>query len=139
MRRRPWPGNARVMAVLSSLLLGGCVGPGGEGDEGARTAATEFLDEVRAGRLEAAWQGTSAEFKSLMGLENLRDFVRAHPVLGEPAEYAETRALDRGGLDLAECVFLAPAFPKGAAGGSTITVLVAEGDEGWAVERLTVD
>ena len=53
----------------------------------ARKAARpppRFLDELRAGRLEPAWQGTSTEFKSLMGLENLRDYVKTHPALKAP-------------------------------------------------------
>lgn len=131
---RPW---RLLMAAL--MVFAACGGPGGEAGVDGRASAARFLDELREGRHEPAWQGTSAEFKSLMGLENLRDYVRTHPALKAPAEYVETRTIDRNGRAASECVFRATVQVRGKAVPATIKVLVAPGDEGWQVEYLTVE
>ncbi|ODT97187.1 MAG: hypothetical protein ABS79_07645 [Planctomycetes bacterium SCN 63-9] len=134
-------GNPLAIAALAALIATGCGQPGGEANEEGRAAATQFLDELRAGRLEVAWQGTSSEFKSLMGLENLRDYVKRHPGLKATAEYADSRPVERNGQAMNEYVFHATAravrgkMPKP----STIKVLAGAGGEGWRVEQLVVE
>lgn len=128
--------------VLVALVLTGCGRSDATGGDEARAIAVQFLDELRAGRYEPAWrERTSAEFKSLMGMENLRDYLRSHPVLRSPAEYLEARAIDREGHDLAEFVFLAtPPVRRGDKPvPARIRVLLAPGDEGWKVEHLSVE
>ena len=105
MHGERWPKRLGLIAALATLVIAGCARAADEAGEEGRAAAARFLDELRAGRLEPAWQGTSTEFKSLMGLENLRDYVKTHPALKAPAEYAESRTIDRDGRAMAEYVF----------------------------------
>ena len=126
-------------AVIAALLVRGCDGSGEEWHEQARTAAVGFLDELRAGRLEPAWQGCSTEFKSLMGLENLRDYVRTHAALKSTAEFTEARPINRNGQTMAECLFTGSSKQRGKEVTSTIKVLVASADQGWKVEQVAVE
>jgi hypothetical protein len=126
-------------AVIAALLVAGCSGSGGQWDEPARTAAVQFLDELRAGRLEPAWRGCSTEFKSLMGLENLRDYMKAHAALRSAAEFTEVRPIQRNGQTMAECRFRGISKQRGKEVTATIKVLVASADEGWKVEQVVVE
>jgi hypothetical protein len=125
--------------VIAAMLVGGCGGPGGPWDEQARVAAVQFLDEVGAGRLERAWQVCSTEFKSLMGLENLRDYVKTHAAPKSAAEFTEARPIDRNGQTMAECRVRGTREQRGKAVTSTIKVLVASAAEGWKVEQVAVE
>lgn len=107
-------------------------------DDG-RAVAAQFLDQVRAGQLEAAWQGCSTEFKSLTGVENLRDYVKAHPAPKAPAEFGEARAVDRKGRSMEEYVFRGTAKVRGKTAPATIRVPLAHGDAGWQAEHLSVE
>jgi hypothetical protein len=126
-------------AVIAAPLVAGCGGSGGQWDEPARTAAAQFLDELRAGRLEPAWRGCSTEFKSLMGLENLRDYVKVHVALKSAAEFTEARPIQRNGQTMAECRFRGLSKRRGKEVTATIKVLVASADEGWKVEQVVVE
>jgi len=134
-----------AVAALSAMVGAGCGGTGGAAVDDAQAAAERFLDELRAGRVAPAWEGASSEFKSLMGVESLRDYVKAHPALKADARFEEARPV--GGGASTECVFhaTAPATartrgkPAQAASPATIRVLLARGDGGWKVERLAVD
>jgi hypothetical protein len=129
-----------IPAALLALSIAACGRPADESaSEGGRQAAARFLDELRAGRLAPAWQDTSAEFKSLMGLENLRDYVKTHPVLKAPAEHVETRTVDRDGRKLTESVFRATTRVRGKARSATIRVLLTAEGDGWKVEHLAVE
>jgi hypothetical protein len=121
---------------VAVLALFGCAGPA---SEDSRAVSSRFLDEIRSGQVEPAWQGTSSEFKSLMGLENMRDYVKRHPILKTPAEYAESRTIDRNGRTLNEHVFRATTQIRGKPVTATIKVLLAAGDDGWKVEHLVVE
>jgi hypothetical protein len=121
------------------LLVAGCGRSAGQWDEQARTSAVQFLDELRTGRLEPAWQSCSTEFKSLMGLENLRDYVKTHAALKSPAEFTEARPIDRNGQTMAECRFRGTWKQRGKEVTTTIKVLVASADEGWKVEQVAVE
>jgi hypothetical protein len=127
------------LAVSFALLLGsaawsGCSSAQPDPDA-SRATASKFLDEVRAGRAEAAWEGTSAEFKSLLGRESFVGLVRKTPVLREkePAEFVSFNAAERNGLPVAECIF------RTASKKSALKVLLARENGTWKVERLTVD
>ena len=133
---REWRLLPRTAALLA-LALAGCGRSASEVDELGRTAASGFLDELRDGQIEPAWEGASAEFKSLMGLESLRDFVATHPALRAPAEYAESRPSEQGGMT--EYVFEATPPSAGASAPGTIKVLVSEGADGCEVEHLSVE
>src|SRR5688500_19004049 len=102
MHGERWSKRHTLIVALATLIMAGCTGTTNEVGEEGRATAARFLDELRRGRLEPAWQDTSTEFKSLMGLENLRDYVKTHPALKAPAEYAESRTFDGNGRRMAE-------------------------------------
>ncbi|NLS90982.1 MAG: hypothetical protein GXX96_02190 [Planctomycetaceae bacterium] len=99
----------------------------------ADKTASLFLEDIRHDRVDAAWSGTTAEFKSFMGKDRLRQFVRTHSVLKEPTEFLEFQMISINGLPLAECTF------RSSIGASTIHVLLANEAGQWKVERLLVD
>lgn len=144
-RRRRRAGPFTTLAVLTALTAVGCGRSGGAADDATKAVAVRFLDELRAGNIRPAWVSSSTEFKSLMGAENLRDYVKTHPALKAPAEFVETRPIERDRRTLAECVFQATPPPskskksKAKPGPATIKVLLAPGSEGWKVEQLVVE
>lgn len=126
----------RVLAPLAlALLCAGCGGGAVPEPDASRDTAARFLDEVRAGRAEAAWEGTSTEFKSLLGRDGFIAYVRKHPALleKEPAQFVSFNAAERNGIPVGECAF------RSASRKSAVKVLVAREGGVWRVERLTVD
>lgn len=130
-------------ALAASLGIACSAGPGAPED--GRAVAAAFLDEIRAGRVGPAWDGTSVEFKSMMGLESLRDCVRRYPAMAGPAEFVEGHPIGDKGVELAEYTFKATAPPKTRGGRprggsgpatSTIRITTARVDGAWKVERL---
>lgn len=146
-RRARCGDNARTAcglagALVALLLLAGCGGGGGAGatDEDGRALATRFLDEIRAGQIDPAWRdSTSPEFKSLMGAESLRDYMKAHPALKGPAEHAESHPVEHPGGPQFEHAFRGTTRIRNKTTPATIKVLVAPGDGGWKVEHLAVE
>ncbi len=130
---------AAFALALVALTAAGCGRSATRADDDSRAAAERFLGEIREGRYGPAWEGGSTEFKSLMGVETIRDLVKAHPALKSPAEFAESRAIERDGAAQAECVFRATAKVRGKAAPATIKVLVGADADGWKVERLSVE
>lgn len=120
-----------LLAGLAFYFLFRAASPPGQ-DEGRRVA-TQFLDALRSGQVDAAWESTSAEFKSMLGLEGFRDYIRKHPALTAPADCSEVIPQTRNGLALAECVF------RPTDGKATIRVLVAREAEAPRVEHVTVE
>lgn len=68
-----------------------------------------------------------------MGKDRLQQFVHAHSVLKEPAEFSQLQMISINGLPLAECTF------RTAKHASAIRVLLANEGGEWKVERLLVD
>lgn len=133
--------NGSRLAALGGLILVlgvagwwvfGRGGPPPLADDAARQIAESFLADVRAGRADAAWAGTSAEFKSLMGRDAFRAFVKSMKALKAPAEFERGERVERDGLHLAECHFR----PQG---GGAIRVILAPEAGAWKVERLIAD
>ncbi len=129
----------RLSLVLAVAAVSGCGGgpsPQSAPTEG-RAAAEAFLSDLRSGKVEPAWEGTSSEFKSLMGLDSLKSLVKRNPSISRPASYVESRVLARNNLTLAEHVFKPDPAAKGAS--KTITILTAAGPSGWTVEQIKVE
>ncbi|OJW08358.1 MAG: hypothetical protein BGO49_13250 [Planctomycetales bacterium 71-10] len=128
----------RAWTVLTlAIWVAGCGGGSTPAGDDAARAAGAFLGELRAGKVEPAWDATSREFKSLMGLDALRDLVKKNPALRGEAEFAE--ALPSAG-GLTECVFRGSnAKPRGKPAPVSVRVTLSPGAGGWAVERLAVE
>lgn len=143
IRRTPGPGQlalVRALLVLALLTPFGCgPGPDPSTDAGGREVATHFLDQLREGQVEPAWQATTTEFKSLMGLESLRGFLKARPALRSSAEHVTARDARRDGRVMAEHVFRATATVRGKPATTTVVVLVARDGDRWAVEQVRVE
>jgi hypothetical protein len=102
-------------------------------DDAARKIAEAFLDEVRAGKPDAAWAATTAEFKSIQGKDTFRAFVKAKPALKGPAAFDGCQKTQANGLTLAVCTF------KPAKGPGAVKVTLAPEQGQWKVERLAVE
>lgn len=135
------PSVLRLIAAATLVLVSIGCGAGSEPPRDAsQQAASKFLEGLRAGKLEPAWQETSTEFKSLMGLGSLKDYVKSHPALKAPAEFAEVRRIEREGHVMAECRFHGTTKVKGKSTPATIGVIVGSSDGGaWKVEKLSVE
>lgn len=89
-----------------------------------QTVAVAFLDLVRAGHVDKAWEATGAEFKSFMGREQFRLFVKKHgemKVSAAPGEVANEGALRH-------CSFMC--------GKLKLAVIVGVSDGRWRVEGV---
>jgi len=136
------PATSRFIRYLAAAALLSAVGCGqafAPDSDSGKLIATGFLDDLRAGKVEDAWQGASTEFKSLMGLHSLKDLVKRHPALKAPAEFAERRPVELNGRKLAEHVFLGTSKVRGKPVPSTIKVLLGAEHGGLRVEKLSVE
>lgn len=138
--RRKRAGRAKILAVLvlvvvavAAWFVAGWFRDAEVPADVADQTASLFLEDIRNDRLDAAWNGTTAEFKSFMGKDRLRQFVRTHSVLEEPAQFSQCQMVSINGIPLAECAFRPSKSP------STIRVLLADEDGQWKVERLLVE
>lgn len=105
-------------------------------NEGLNIAA-EFLQSIRKGAVDQAWESTTAEFKSAFGRENFRKWVRNHPVVMKDLEFVKTQPTHPG--DLPREFLFTPASEASKPDAALIQVLLARDDRGWRVERLLVD
>jgi hypothetical protein len=101
--------------------------------EQAQSAAVRFLEELQSGQIDAAWEGTTAEFKSFIGRDRLRRMVDETPELQEPCELLECREADVEQLTLLECLFRSTVTSE-----TTVRVLLGNERGEWKVERLYV-
>lgn len=126
-----------VLAVLAlatvSLWLVWSLRRAAAPPDNGREIATAFLDDLRNNRVDAAWAGTTAEFKSFLGRERLHAFVRSQPVLKTDLAFSDSQEFEANGIRLIAYIFRAPATP------AAVRVLLAKEQGQWKVERLTVE
>jgi hypothetical protein len=132
----------RYLVPAAALVTAGAAGwwlvarltvPSIAADE-ARPIAEAFLAELRTGkpdRIDAAWSGTTAEFKSNQGQEQFRKYVKGQKRLAEPTEFQGSEMTERNGLRVADCRFQARTGP--------VRVLLAREADRWKVERVLVE
>lgn len=138
------PGRrARTLAVVVGVLLlaaaaGYLISRWGDettpqGDEG-RQIAQRFLEEIRSGNVDAAWESTTSDFKSDLGRDAFRGFVAARPSLREAAEYVGSEEVSVHGLTRWRYNFrLASPLPSGS---SDVGVLIMRDSDVWRVEQF---
>ncbi len=122
-----------AIAILVVITITWMRGPKSLGANEGQAIAASFLSEIRAGRVDAAWEGTTTEFKSMLGLEGLRSLVKKHPVLRQEAGFVREGELLSNGITLREVVF------RGDQAGSEVKVLLAPDSGSWKVERLIAE
>jgi len=129
---------AAVLAVVAAVafLAYRFVGVTDNPPESGRATAEPFLAAIRSGNASAAWETTTAEFKSNQGRENFLKYVEQHPLVKEPLEFYNFQTVTINGLSCAECAF----GKQGAPGsGPKVRVLLAKEQGKWKVERLIAD
>lgn len=127
-----WTISLSLLAGFIAAGCGGSVPPQAEG----RAAAEPFLENIRNDKVDAAWESTSAEFKSDMGRENFRRFVKGHPVLKQPLDFSAYEPNQTNGLAFGACDFKTP---QSAPASAKVRILVAREDNQWKVERVIVE
>lgn len=125
--------------IALALFAAGCSG-GGPGqappEAEGRAVAEPFLAEIRGGKFDAAWESTTAEFKSDMGRETFRRFARSKTALKEPLEYTGFEPDATNGITRGACDFRTPTAARVQA---KVRILVARENDQWKVERLIVE
>ena len=98
-----------------------------------RPVAEAFLAQIRAAQVDAAWESTTAEFKSDQGREQFRKYVAQQPLLRQPLEFAEYQATELNGLPRGQCVFRAAGSPL------KVRVILAREGDAWKTEGVRVE
>ena len=124
-----------ILALLSLLLLVGVwLADRPVSTEDAHEEAMHFLNQLRAGEIDLAWEDTTAEFKSFVGRDRLRKTVRSNPVFQHPFEMTSSQSVEIGPLRLFECLFRSAKFAD-----TNVRILLAPTKQGqWKVERLEI-
>lgn len=97
-------------------------------DEG-RDVAQAFLDAIRAGTPEAAWDSSTAEFKSASGRESFVNQVRALPALREHLEFISAQEVTVQNQPRTEYLFREPKT------GTTVRIVIGKEGTQWKVDR----
>lgn len=124
-----------ILAAAGWTARGWFSGPGAP-PGGGRDIAEPFLSQLRDGQASAAWDSTTAEFKSAMGRETFLGYVKKNPVLKQPSEFISVQQVSVNDLPRTECVYRVPSPEKGK---GTVRVLLASEQGKWKVERLNVE
>ena len=126
----------RVLPLLV-LVLAGCGGksviPPPPPADADRAAAGVFLKHIQDGKVDVAWNGTSAEFKSFMGKADFQKYVKEHPQLRQPTEPGDVTTTNDT-IPLAHCKYRATAAKP-----ATITVTLGREGDQWKVSGLKVE
>lgn len=133
-RHRYWIAAGATAAVLLGgwfVLYSGR--PPSLPQEKAQEIATAFLTDVREGRVDEAWAGTSAEFKSAYGRDRFRDLVRSKRRF-RVVVVCESCNIDREHKPpIAECLF------RTEASDSKIKVILSPENGEWKVGGISAD
>lgn len=130
---KAWGIGGVIMLVLATLAVVWLAQrPVSSG--GAEVEAIRFLEQIRMGEIERAWEATSTEFKSFVGRERLRKTVQANTLLQQPLELESKQSVAIGPLSLIECLFRSTHVTE-----TRVRVLLAPTKQGhWQVERLEI-
>jgi hypothetical protein len=83
-----WYGAAAVAVLAPSYWLGWIMSSSGDASDATATA-TAFLEDLVAGRFEAAYARTSTGFQSSNTMEHFRDVLKRNPMLEEAEPIGE--------------------------------------------------
>jgi hypothetical protein len=101
-------------------------------DEG-RSVAEAFLEQIRAGHAQQAWESTTAEFKSAEGRESFVRSVKKHPALAKPLSFVSVQTATVQGNPRAEYIY------RAADGGGTVRLLAGNDRGSWRIDRMIVE
>ena len=137
--RSPVAGSIRPawLALITCAIAAGCGGASAPDDSEARAVIDGFVDQLRSGEIDAAWESTTADFKSDEGRDSFRAYVRQRDVLSEALEFSELKQIEIHGLTRWEGVLRAAAdSPTPSA---SVRVMIAQENDVWKVDRLVVE
>lgn len=98
-----------------------------------RAAADQFLEQIRGGQAQQAWQATTAEFKSAEGRESFLRYVKKHQELSKPVSFVSVQAVTAQGQPRAEYLY------RAGKDGGMIRLLAGLDHDAWRVDRITID
>jgi len=118
--------------LVLAVLAAGCGGSSPPAEEAvARQTSEAFLAELRAGQVDAAWQSTTAEFKSDEGRESFARLVRSKPLFQQPLTFGKYEVVETNGLRRGQCTY------QSAQG--QVRIMVAREGDMWRVDGLFID
>ena len=141
--KRAWLGPALAGVLVLLLVLGGVwyansrPAPQAPPDVG-KQVAEQFLEQLRTGQAEAAWQSTTAEFKSDEGRESFIRYAHQHAAVWPTIEFLEYKRGELNGLPRGQAIFQ-PATSAQPANIKQVRIAVAQEEGTWKVEGLFLE
>ena len=93
----------------------------------------DFLKQLREGQAAAAWQATTAEFKSALGREKFLSYVKERPYFKRPLAFVSMQTVRVQNQPRSEFVY------RTADSKATVRILVGSEAGTWHVDRLAAD
>ena len=93
----------------------------------------DFLKQLRDGQAAAAWQATTAEFKSALGREKFLSYVKERPYFKRPLAFVSMQTVRVQNQPRSEFVY------RTADSKATVRILVGSEAGTWHVDRLATD
>ena len=93
----------------------------------------DFLKQLRDGQAAAAWQATTAEFKSALGREKFLSYVKERPYFKRPLAFVSMQTVRVQNQPRSEFVY------RTADSKATVRILVGSEAGTWHVDRLAAD
>lgn len=124
----------QALVCIASAVSFGCSGQAPIPSDQGQSIAENFLAMVRSGKSDDAWAGTSAEFKSLLGKDSFRNYVRQNPALKSVSVFKSASPVENNQMKFVECI-----FTTSGAKPTRIKILLAPSSETWLVERISID
>jgi hypothetical protein len=100
--------------------------------EEGRAVAESFLELVRKGQPQQAWESTTSEFKSAQGRESFVQYVKKHPALAAPLNFVSVQTVTLQNSPRAEYLYR-------SADGKNVRLLAGNERGTWRVDRVMAD
>jgi hypothetical protein len=135
-------GRSMVLAAIVFAVMAGlgywCVswlfsGPAPPARDG-RDVTEPFLQSIREGRPDEAWESTTAEFKSAEGRESFRKRAE-HPALQSDLEFVSYQETEVSGLIRGEAMYRTPV---GVTPSAEVSLILAFEGGMWKVEWIAI-
>lgn len=98
--------------------------------DAGRAVADDFLEQLREGHPEQAWEATTAEFKSAQGKESFVRKVKPVKFLKEPLNFVSMQTVKVGEQPRAEYLYQ-------TATGENVRIVLGREASVWKVDRWT--
>ncbi len=99
--------------------------------EQGQMVAESFLKEIREGRGDAAWNSTTAEFKSALGRESFVRQAKAIPALQKPLQFVSVQTVAVQEQPRSEFLFRSSEGPE-------VRLVLGREDSVWKIDRWMI-